>query len=66
VKFTRQLAPDSLELFDLRTRIRAGNCPHCQRSSSLVAHGYLRGHPETGHGQVTRALRFFAPTVTRM
>lgn len=62
MKFTRFLAADSRELLDLRVTVRAGACPHCQCSSALVGHGYLRGHAAQGHDSETRALRFFAQT----
>lgn len=62
MKFTRFLAPGSRELLDFRITGRAGGCPHCHLQGALVSHGYLRGHPAAGHGTVTRALRFFAPT----
>jgi hypothetical protein len=62
MKFTPFLAPGSRALLDFRVTIRSGDCPHCQFGGALIAHGYLRGHAATGHGQATRAQRFFAPT----
>jgi len=62
MKFTRFLAPNSLERLNFRVSIRAAACPHCQCHESVVAHGYLRGLAESGHDTVTRAMRFFAPT----
>lgn len=62
MKFTRCLAPNSLELLNLRVTIRAAACLHCRSGESVVAHGYLRGLAESGHELVTRGLRFFAPT----
>lgn len=59
MKFTRFLAPDSLELLNLRVTLRASACRHCRCAGSVVAHGYLRGHAEAGHQTVTRGLRFF-------
>ena len=65
MKFTRFLAPDSLELLNLRVTIRPATCRHCHYSESVVAHGYLRGLAESGHDTVTRGLRFFVRTDTR-
>jgi hypothetical protein len=65
MRFTRFLAPKSLELLDFRIAVRAGACPHCGGSESLIAHGYLCGHAEEGHDGATRALRFFARTAIR-
>ena len=65
MKFTRFLAPDSLELLNLRVTIRAAACRHCHCAESVVAHGYLRGLAQSGHDTVTRGLRFFVPTDTR-
>ena len=65
MKFTRYLAPGSLELLNLRFTIRAARCRHCQRGESFVSHGYLRGLAESGHEIVTRGLHFFAQTATQ-
>ena len=65
MKFTRYLAPGSLELLNLRVTIRAARCRHCQYGESVVAHGYLQGLAESGHEIVTRGLRFFAQTATQ-
>jgi hypothetical protein len=65
MKFSRYLAPHSLELLNLRVNIRAAACRHCQCSESVVAHGYLRGHAESGNQTVTRGLRFFVQIGTR-
>jgi hypothetical protein len=65
MKFSPYLAPDSLDLLNLRVIIRAANCRHCQCRESVVAHGYLRGLAESGNEIVTRGLRFFARTAIR-
>lgn len=62
MKFTRFLAPSSLELLNFRVTVRASGCRHCRCTESVVAHGYLRGLAESGHDTVTRGLRFFART----
>lgn len=59
MKFTRFLAPGSLELLNLRVAIRAAGCHHCQSRESVVAHGYLKGYAQSGPDIVTRGLRFF-------
>lgn len=65
MKFCPYLAPDSLDLLNLRVIIRAASCRHCQCSESVVAHGYRRGLAESGNDIVTRGLRFFARTAIR-
>lgn len=62
MKFTRFLAPSSLELLNFRVTVRASGCRHCRCAGSVVAHGYLRGLAKSGHDIVTRGLRFFART----
>ncbi len=57
MKFTRFLAPNSLELLDLRVKIRADGCPRCQCTNSVVAHGYLRGNSDMGDQSATRGQR---------
>ena len=59
MKFTRLLAPSSLALLDLRVTVRADGCRHCHCASSVVAHGYLRGHAASGHATGTRGVRFY-------
>jgi hypothetical protein len=66
MKFTRFLAPNSLDLLNLRVTIRAATCRHCGCRESVVAHGYLRGLAESGNDIVTRGLRFFARIVTQI
>jgi len=58
MKFTRFLAPHSLELLDLRVKIRGDGCRRCHCTNSVVAHGYLRGNAATGQGSASRGLRF--------
>ena len=58
MKFTRFLTPNSLELLDLRVKIRVDGCRRCHCTSSVVAHGYLRGNAATGQQVATRGLRF--------
>lgn len=65
MKFIPFLSPDSLALLDFRVETRAAGCRFCGAGETLIAHGYLRGHAAAGHGTVTRALRFFAPTGIR-
>jgi hypothetical protein len=60
MKFTHYLAPNSLDLLNLRAKVQAGDCCHCQRQGAIVAHGYLRGYAESGNEKVTRGIRFFA------
>jgi hypothetical protein len=59
MKFTRFLAPNSLELLDLRVKIRADGCRHCHCASTVVAHGYLKGNAASGYDTDTRGLRFY-------
>ena len=40
MKFSRFLQPGSLELLNLRVKIKAEGCPHCRCPSAVVAHGY--------------------------
>ncbi|MCF6310979.1 MAG: hypothetical protein L3J39_00865 [Verrucomicrobiales bacterium] len=71
MKFARRLAPQHLDLLNLRMNIRVKGCPHCHCLGSVKSHGYLYGQPSRSkpdcdqavnvHGEVTRALRFFAP-----
>ena len=58
MKFTRFLAPNSLELLDLRVKLRAEGCRRCHCTKSVVGHGYLWGHAATGPHDDTRGLRF--------
>jgi len=58
MKFTRFLAPNSLEMFEMRAKIRADGCRRCHCTSSVVGHGYLAGLAATGHGSAARGLRF--------
>jgi len=41
MKFTHYLAPNSLDLLNLRAKMQAGDCRHCQCRGAIVAHGYL-------------------------
>jgi len=66
MKFTHYLPPNSLDLLNLRAKIQAGDCLHCQCQGAIVAHGYLRGYAESGNDKVTRGLRFFVQTAIRM
>ena len=59
MQFTPFHAPNSLGLLNLRVKIQADGCPHCDCHSALVPHGYLRGNAATGDDSVTRGLRFF-------
>lgn len=61
MKFTLHLPPQHLDLLNLRAKIRAKGCPHCQCQSSIKSHGYLKGLPANGSGEINRGVRFFAP-----
>lgn len=58
VKFTRFLAPQSLDYLNFRTKIKALGCPRCRCPSAVVSHGYLPGCPVQGDGRDTRGMRF--------
>ena len=46
MQFTPFHAPNSLGLLNLRVKIQADGCPHCDCHSTLVPHGY--GSPKPG------------------
>ena len=66
MKFTQLLPSSSLDLLNLRMKIRAEGCRHCHQCSSVVSHGFLHGYAAEGSNDtVTRGLRFFVPIDTQ-
>ena len=55
MKFSRFLQPGSLELLNLRVKIKAEGCPHCRCPSAVVAHGYQK----CASGGNTRGMRYY-------
>ena len=46
-------------LHEAVAEVKLVTCPHCQRSGTLIGHGYLRGYAERAGRQVVRGRRFF-------
>ena len=59
MKFTTYLAPNSLDLLNLRSKIKNHDCPHCHCRAAVLSHGYLRGYALSGDDKVTRGIAFF-------
>lgn len=62
MKFTLKFPRSSLDLLNLRARIQAEGCRHCQQRSTVVSHGFLLGYAADGSATpsiTTRGLRFF-------
>ena len=67
MKFSWLLPPGSLDLLNLRMKIRAEGCQHCHQGSAVVSHGWLTGYAAEGStGIATRGMRFFVPTDTQI
>ena len=62
LKFTHLLPLGHHKLLSLMTEVRQQPCPHCQRSETLIRHGYSSGYHAHGHQREVRRFRFFAPT----
>ena len=58
MKFARFVEPNSLDLLNLRAKIKAGGCGRCHCLSAVVVHGYLWGYAASGDDKVTRGMRF--------
>ena len=67
MKFSWLFPPGSLDLLNLRMKIRAEGCCHCHQRSSVVSHGWLKGYAAEGStGMATRGMRFFVLTDTQI
>ncbi len=67
MKFSWLFPPGSLDLLNLRMKIRAEGCRHCHQCSAVVSHGWLKGYAAEGStGIATRGMRFFVPTDTQI
>jgi len=54
----------SAELLNTKTDIRMQSCPHCQKSNTLISHGYSHGYKPATQDKEIRRIRFFALTGT--
>lgn len=64
LKFTHLLPFDHHKLLSLIGELRQQPCPYCQRSETLIRHGYSTGYRAHGHQREVRRFRFFVPIAT--